>query len=148
MSKQDSSREGKSQFKIFPFSNHPGTAAGDQLLPRIFSIRHLIFMWNRYSLLFSALMAALLVGCTKTYTIKVFPKGEVEVASVLNFEFEDSVAPPDSIGKSDTKMYIFERYWYDSSSYIEHLFHGFDSLLKVTTTDIYECCEEDISDLI
>jgi uncharacterized protein YfaS (alpha-2-macroglobulin family) len=106
MSKQDSSREGKSQFKIFPFSNHPCTAAGDQLLPRIFSIRHLIFMWNRYSLLFSALMAALLVGCTKTYTIKVFPKGEVEVASVLNFEFEDSVAPPDSIGKWTNTAYM------------------------------------------
>ncbi|MEY3443691.1 MAG: hypothetical protein RLZZ519_1972, partial [Bacteroidota bacterium] len=69
-------------------------------------LRHTISMWNRYPLLLLALMAALLVGCTKTHTIKVFPKGEVEVASALNFEFEDSLAPADSIGKWTSTAYM------------------------------------------
>ncbi|MBK9453377.1 MAG: hypothetical protein IPN95_29135 [Bacteroidetes bacterium] len=63
-------------------------------------------MWNRYPLLPFAFIAVLMVGCTKTYTVKVFPKGEVEVASALNFEFEDSLAPVDSIGKWSSTAYM------------------------------------------
>lgn len=55
-------------------------------------------MWNRYLLLLLLAALGLLSGCTKTVTLKVYPSGEVDIASVLNFEFEDSIASPDSVG--------------------------------------------------
>lgn len=54
-------------------------------------------MWNRYPLLLVTVLAAMLLGCTKTVSLTVYPSGEVEIASALNFEFEDSLAPADSV---------------------------------------------------
>jgi hypothetical protein len=45
-------------------------------------------------------------------------------------------------------MHILEGYGDDISPYIEHITHRFECLLIVTFADIYECGEEDISDLI
>jgi hypothetical protein len=53
-----------------------------------------------------------------------------------------------SIFELHSEMYILECDGDDFSSYIEHLTHHRDTFLIISPTDIYECCEEDISDLI
>jgi alpha-2-macroglobulin len=63
-------------------------------------------MWNRYPLLFVAVLSFILLGCTKTFTLNSFPSGEVELASNLSFEFADSVAPYAAIGTWDTTAYL------------------------------------------
>jgi hypothetical protein len=47
-----------------------------------------------------------------------------------------------------SEVHIFERHWYHATTHIEHLTHDGESLLIVTTTDIDECGEEDIPDLV
>lgn len=63
-------------------------------------------MWNRYLLLLLLAALGILSGCTKTVTLKVYPSGEVDVASVLNFEFADSIAPSDSVGMWSSVPYL------------------------------------------
>ncbi|MFN8397438.1 MAG: MG2 domain-containing protein [Bacteroidia bacterium] len=63
-------------------------------------------MWNRYLFLLLTAAVGIMSGCTKTVTLKVYPSGEVDVASILNFEFEDSIAPADSVGMWSSLPYL------------------------------------------
>lgn len=53
-----------------------------------------------------------------------------------------------TIFEAYSEMYIFEGYRDDFSTYIEHLAHHLYSFFIISSTDIYECCQQYISDFI
>lgn len=50
--------------------------------------------------------------------------------------------------KTDSEMDVFECHWDDAATYIEHLTHDFYAFFVIPSTNIDECCEEDIPDFI
>lgn len=70
---------------------------------------------------------------------------EVIFLGYVNIFFSYDDCP---ILESDGKMDILESYRYDTTAYVEHISHSIDSLLEVTSGDIYESCEEDIADFV